>query len=90
MHISPDGVQREHMRGSISPEPAPLAPHEKDYALMRYLAAEEAARRKPANDNHRVSRVVRSGARYTGFNSTSFRYVNVSLPRVAFIDGGAA
>ena len=82
MHIGRDGVWREHVAGTATPEPAPLAARESDTALMRYFD-----RPRPVNDRRRVYRSVHSGARYTGYNSTSFRYVDVSLPRVSLLDG---
>lgn len=56
-----------------------------DATLRRYFDTP-----RPANDNRRTYRSVRSGAAYDNICSTRFRYVDVALAHVTLIDGAAA
>lgn len=87
---STDGVRRETAASSICPQPIEPGNSERDYALERYYAAELVARRRPANDNRRTYRSVRSHQPRHCYNSTSFKYVDVALARVSILEGAAA
>jgi len=80
-----DGVLRPSSAASIFPEEAPLAERETDTALHRYFD-----KQRPANDNRRTYRSVRSGQPYHCICSTRWRYVDVSLARVSILDGAPA
>ena len=44
-------------------------------------------RPRPANDNRRVYRSIKSAAPYDNICSTRWKYVDVSVPRVSILDG---
>jgi hypothetical protein len=78
-HQNSDGVRRERRYAALI---YGAVGRERDEALEGYLDAP-----RPANDNRRVYRSVRSPRPYDNICSTRFRYVDVSLPRVTMIDG---
>jgi len=85
-HQNSDGVRRERRYAALI---YGAVGRERDEALEGYFAG-MAGDARPANDNRRVYRSVRSPRPYDNICSTRFRYVDVSLPRVTMIDGASA
>ncbi|MFC3206833.1 hypothetical protein [Aquamicrobium soli] len=78
-HINSDGVHRA-MRSALSYTVPPG--RARDDALEGYFDKPQ-----PANDERRVYRKTHSRDGYSGYCSTAFRDVYISLPRVGMVDG---
>ena len=85
-HQNSDGVRRKRRYAALVYAPTG---HARDDALAGSFAG-MAGDARPANDNRRVYRSVRSPRPYDNICSTRFRYVDVSLPRMTMIDGPLA
>ena len=85
-----DGIQRHYTDMPLIDLVSEPPYGHRDMALEGYFAAELAARNRPANDNRRTYRSVRSHQSRHCYNSTSWRYVDVALARVSILDGALA
>ena len=77
-----DGILREAPSAAIAATIYEPEFYESDDALRGYFDTP-----RPANDNVRTYRSVRSTKARHCYNSTSFKYVDVALPRVSILDG---
>lgn len=81
-HPNSDGVRRHLSHPAYLDFVCEPGFNEQDTALAGYFDTP-----RPANDNSKVYRSVKSGKPYHCYNSTSWKYTDVALPRVSIIDG---
>jgi hypothetical protein len=81
-HRNSDGVQRQRYSSPLSELISEPGFYETDTALAGYYDTP-----RPANDNTKVYRSVKSALPRHCYNSSSWKYTDVALPRVSILDG---